>query len=67
MVHRRDDVTAVPMDSLPVNIAGDRVGELPPTLAGPVTIRVIDTDRTPGNSTMDTILIDSLVVRSISP
>jgi hypothetical protein len=59
--------TPVPMDPLPVGAAGIRVGDLPPTLSGVVTLRILDTDRTPGQQALDTVLIDSLVVRSISP
>ena len=43
----------------------DLVGELPGTLSGTVTIRVVDTDRTPGNRDLDTVGLDELFVRSV--
>jgi PKD repeat protein len=56
----------VPLTSLPYldnNI--DMIGSLPPAVAGALTIRVTDTDRTPGNGEMDRVSIDELFVRSI--
>jgi hypothetical protein len=41
-------------------------GPLPATLSGPVTIRVIDSDRTAGHQFIDYMYIDQLVVRSIT-
>jgi hypothetical protein len=60
--------TPVSMGSLPFNVAVSTliVGPLPPTLSGPVTIRVVDTVRTPGSDAFDWVFIDWLAVRSIS-
>jgi hypothetical protein len=61
--------TPVPMSSLPVMFDPDdgslRVGEMPPTLSGIITLRVVDTNRSPGASIVDWVRIDSLLVRSI--
>ena len=43
----------------------DRQGSLPSSLSGTVEIRVTDTDRTPGNSALDTVSIDELFIRSV--
>jgi hypothetical protein len=43
----------------------DRQGLLPSSLSGTVEIRVTDTDRTPGNSALDTVSIDELFIRSV--
>jgi hypothetical protein len=60
--------TPVPMDSLPPWGTGTlRIGEMPPTLSGPITLRVVDLDRTPGHQSAYNLWIDWLVVRSISP
>jgi len=42
----------------------DRAAMLPGTLIGTVMIRVVDTDRTAGNQTLDTVTIDELWIRS---
>jgi len=53
--------TPVPMDSLPVADDGTfRAGELPPTLAGSITLRVVDTDRSPGAQALDQLRIGLL-------
>ena len=44
----------------------DHVVELPATLSGTVLIRVIDTDRTPGNDGVDTISVDQQFIRSVT-
>lgn len=60
--------TPVSMTSLPTVDDGTlRSGVLPPSLSGIVTLRVVDTDRTAGHQTFDTVRIDSLLVRSITP
>jgi hypothetical protein len=38
---------------------------LPSSLSGSVILRVIDTDRTPGNRDLDSISIDQLFIRSV--
>jgi hypothetical protein len=44
----------------------DRVYELPASLAGTVTVRVVDTDRTPGQgAAQDTVSVDELFLRSV--
>jgi hypothetical protein len=43
----------------------DRVATLPGSLSGSVTIRVVDTDRTPGHQTLDTVTIDEIWVRGV--
>jgi hypothetical protein len=43
----------------------DLVAPLPADLAGPVLLRVIDTDRTAGNEAPDTVTVDELFVRSV--
>ena len=61
--------TPVPMESLPVDVDDGRfrVGELPPTLVGSITLRVVDTDRTAGHQAIDQVRIDALLVRTVSP
>ena len=59
--------TPISMPSLPFIPDGTVVaGPLPPTLSGPVTIRVVDTVRTPGTDAFDFVWIDRLAVRSIT-
>ena len=43
----------------------DRIATLPGTLSGTVTIRVVDTDRTAGHQTLDTVTIDELWIRAV--
>ena len=43
----------------------DLVATLPSSLLGAVLIRVLDTDRTPGNRDLDTVSIDQLFLRAI--
>ena len=43
----------------------DAVVELPATLSGALTIRVVDTVRDPGTQALDTVSIDELFIRSI--
>ena len=43
----------------------DLVGQLPPTLSGPITVRVVDTLQNPGGLFLDTVSIDDLYVRTI--
>jgi subtilisin family serine protease len=43
----------------------DLVGTLPSSPSGTVTLRVTDTDRTPGSSDADTLSIDELFLRTI--
>jgi N-acetylneuraminic acid mutarotase len=43
----------------------DRVGTLPAGLTGPVTIRVVDTNRVAGAQALDTVSVDELWIRSI--
>jgi hypothetical protein len=43
----------------------DLVATLPSSLSGSVILRVIDTDRTPGNRDLDSISIDQLFIRSV--
>jgi N-acetylneuraminic acid mutarotase len=43
----------------------DRIATLPSTLSGIVTIRVVDTDRTAGHQTFDTVSIDELWIRVV--
>ncbi len=43
----------------------DRVAPLPSTLVGSVLVRVIDTDRTPGNQALDTVAVDEIWIRSL--
>ena len=42
----------------------DLIAPLPASLAGPVTFRVVDTDRTPGALALDTVSIDEVFVRA---
>ena len=58
--------TAVSMPSLPLadnNI--DLVGTLLPGISGNVIVRVVDTDRTAGHQTLDTVSIDDLWIRVV--
>jgi N-acetylneuraminic acid mutarotase len=43
----------------------DRVATLPGSLSGNVLIRVVDTDRTAGHQTLDTVSVDELWIRSV--
>lgn len=43
----------------------DLVSDLPSELTGVVLIRVVDTDRSPGNTDLDTLSIDELFVRIV--
>jgi N-acetylneuraminic acid mutarotase len=43
----------------------DRIAALPGSLTGTVTIRVVDTDRTAGHQTLDTVTIDELWIRAV--
>jgi hypothetical protein len=56
-------VLTLPLTSENVDI--DRFAALPGTLGGTVTIRVVDTDRTAGHQTLDTVAIDELWIRVI--
>jgi len=57
---------AVAMSSLPFADADtDLIGLLPSTISGPLLVRVVDTNRDPGNQDLDTVSIDELFVRSI--
>lgn len=42
-------------------------GELPPATRGTVLVRVVDTDRTAGNSGIDAVTVDRLVIRTVNP
>jgi hypothetical protein len=42
----------------------DRVANLPGTVTGNVIVRVVDTDRTAGHQTLDTVTIDELWIRA---
>jgi PKD repeat protein len=56
----------VPLASLPyADNHIDLIGSLPPYIAGALTLRVVDTDRTPGNGVLDRVSIDELFIRSI--
>ena len=44
----------------------DRVGPLPASLSGSVVLRVVDTDRTPGHKSLDTVTLDQLWIRSVN-
>jgi len=56
----------ISLPSLPfVDQNTDLAAPLPATLVGAVTFRVRDTDRTPGNQSLDTVSIDELFVRSV--
>jgi len=58
--------TPVALASLPSSDDDtDLVGALPADLTGTVTIRVVDTDRSAGNQTLDAVSIDELFVRAI--
>jgi hypothetical protein len=58
--------TPIAMTSLPF---GDddtyRIGQLPASLAGTALVRVVDTDRTPGNQALDRVWIDEIFVRAL--
>jgi len=43
----------------------DRIAALPPTITGSVIIRVVDTDRTAGHQTLDTVAIDEIWIRAV--
>jgi hypothetical protein len=43
----------------------DRIATLPGSLSGTVTIRVVDTDRTAGHQTLDTVTIDEIWIRAV--
>jgi len=52
--------------SLPEEIDSiDRVGVLPGSVTGTVTIRVVDTDHTAGHQQLDSIAIDALWIRAV--
>jgi hypothetical protein len=56
----------IPLAGLPLaDDHVDLVALLPSPLPGVVTIRVTDTDRTPGNDDLDSVSVDELFVRSI--
>ncbi|HKQ63009.1 MAG TPA: thrombospondin type 3 repeat-containing protein [Candidatus Polarisedimenticolaceae bacterium] len=58
--------TPIPLVSLPLGDDDvDRTALLPPSLAGNVIFRVVDTDRTAGAQSLDTVSIDELFVRSV--
>jgi len=59
--------TPIAMPSMPTGAFQPAVaGPLPSTLSGAVTIRVVDTVRTPGTDASDALWIDYLAVRSLS-
>jgi hypothetical protein len=43
----------------------DRMAALPGSVTGSVLIRVVDTDRTEGHQTLDTVTIDELWIRRV--
>jgi hypothetical protein len=43
----------------------DKLVELPGNPSGTITIRVVDTDRTAGHQSLDTIFIDELWIRAV--
>ena len=55
----------VSMPDLPVIEGGDVQGLLPASLAGTVTIRVVDTNRNPGSQFLDTVSVDELWIRAV--
>lgn len=55
------DLVSPPTNDIDV----DLVADLPAHLAGEILIRVVDTDRTPGNIPLDWVRIDELFIRSI--
>ncbi len=58
--------TPIPMASLPLADGDtDLVGSLPGTVSGSVLIRVVDTDRTAGHQTLDSVALDEVFIRSI--
>jgi len=57
---------AISLGSLPlVDDDHDQVVLLPSAASGSVMIRVIDTDRTPGNRDLDSVSIDEIFLRSV--
>jgi hypothetical protein len=58
--------TAITMASLPLSDTNTTVvGTLPSGLVGTVTIRVVDTVRTPGTQSLDAVSIDRMFIRSV--
>ena len=57
--------TPVSMPALPTVEGGDVQGLLSPGLVGTVTVRVVDTNRTAGTQTLDTVSIDELWLRAV--
>ncbi len=58
--------TPVTMASLPLADGDtDLVGNLPGAVSGSVLIRVVDTDRTAGHQTLDSVALDEVFIRSI--
>ncbi len=57
--------TPVSMPALPTVEGGDVQGLLPSNLSGTVTVRVVDTNRTAGSQTLDTVSIDELWIRAV--
>jgi hypothetical protein len=57
--------TPVSMPALPLVEGGDVQGLLPASLSGPVTIRVVDTNRNPGTQSLDTVSVDELWIRAV--
>jgi len=58
--------TAVSITSLPFSDNNiDLIGTLPGNLTGSVIIRVVDTDRTAGHQSLDTVTIDELWIRAV--
>ncbi len=56
----------IPLASLPNDDNdSDAVADLPPTLAGELLFRVVDTDRTAGNQELDTVFVDEMFVRIV--
>ncbi len=53
--------------SLPVlqDDDSDRVALLPSALAGSLTVRVVDTDHTPGSQALDSVTVDEIWIRSM--
>ena len=56
----------VPLVDLPVEY-GTLEAPLPPTLSGTVYIRLVDTDRTPGNYPTDGVSVDFMSINSFVP
>jgi hypothetical protein len=58
--------TPIVMFSLPLaDNAVDLVGYMAQDVPDEVTIRVVDTDRTPGHGSRDTVTIDQIFIRNI--